>query len=78
MNSNHGNADLAPCVERREVTAVHCHELRPHPAMAIDPGADFRRIEPHDPLRCQPGSAPASANRRRNRTRRGNPIPHVW
>jgi hypothetical protein len=38
---------LTPCVERRELAAAHCHELRPQPAMAIDPGADFMRIEPH-------------------------------
>jgi hypothetical protein len=41
------NGLLAPGIERREIAAVQGHELRRQPAMAIDPGADFMRIEPH-------------------------------
>ena len=52
---------LAPGIERREIAAVHGHEVRRQPAMAIDPGADFRRIEPHQ--------APSACSSRHQRAR---------
>ena len=45
---------LARMIERREFPAAHKHELRPQPPVAIDPGADFMRIEPHQ----QPSAGP--------------------
>ena len=34
-------------VKRRQIPAAHRDELRREPAMPVDPGADFRGIEPH-------------------------------
>src|SRR5215469_3666298 len=39
---------LANRVKRAQFVAAHHDHLRPQPAMAVDPCADFRRIEPHD------------------------------
>jgi hypothetical protein len=33
-------------VKRRQIPAAHRDELRREPAMPVDPGADFRGIEP--------------------------------
>ena len=39
---------LADRVQRAQFAAAHYDHLRPQTAMVVDPGADFRRIEPHD------------------------------